>query len=187
VARDIFFYDILKNLKVIQPNILMKQLLTMTLQCHTSSQASLIRQRNKTKDVKGISLNLDPSSPIVNFVIDGVLIIVVEVYGSSNINLMIVETMEELGLTQLKPTTLTLKMANQSQVKPMGFLLMVHNIIVSIEYKIDYIMFKLLTLIFSYPILLGKFWLYKAKTKIGWGKGTLTLGQHETKLYYKCT
>jgi hypothetical protein len=55
---------------------------------------------------------------------------------------MIVETMEELGLTQLRPTTLTLKMADQTRVKPMGFLLMMHNIIVSIEYKIDYIMFK---------------------------------------------
>jgi len=43
-------------------------------------------------------------------------------------------------------------------------------------------MFKLLTLIFSYPILLGKSWLYQIKAINDWGKGTLTLGQHENKI-----
>lgn len=36
-------------------------------------------------------------------------------------NLMSVKTMEELGLIQLKPTSLVLKMYDQSQVNPMGF------------------------------------------------------------------
>ncbi len=92
------------------------------------------------------------------------------------------KTMEKLRLTRLRPTTLILKMTDQNQVKPKGFLLVVHTIIVGIEYKIDCIMFKLLTLIFSYPILLGKYWLYQTKTRNDWGKGTLTLGQHENKI-----
>jgi hypothetical protein len=54
--------------------------------------------------------------------------------------------------------------------------------IVGIEYSIDCIMFKLLTLIFSYPILLGKSWVYQIKTRNDWGKGALTLGQHENKI-----
>lgn len=53
--------------------------------------------------------------------------------------------MEELGLTQLKPTSLVLRMADQSQVNFVGVLLTVHTIILIIEYKIDYIVFKLLT------------------------------------------
>jgi hypothetical protein len=66
-------------------------------------------------------------------------------------------------------------MADQSQVNPMGVSLVVHTIIAIIEYKIDYIVFKLLTT-FSYPTLLGKLWLYQTKAKNDWGKGTLTLG-----------
>jgi hypothetical protein len=89
---------------------------------------------------------------------------------------MSVEIMEELGLTQLKPTSLVLKMADQSQENPMGVLLAVYIRIAIIEYKIDYIVFKLLTSTFSYPILLGKLWLYQTKVKNDWGKGTLTLG-----------
>jgi hypothetical protein len=88
------------------------------------------------------------------------LIIRVQVDGGSSVNLMNAETMEKLGLTQLKPTTLILRMVDQSQVKPMGVLLEVHTIIAGIEYKVDYIVFKLLTSIFAYPILLGRPWLY---------------------------
>lgn len=135
MARDLFSYDILKNLKAIGSNISIRQLLVMAFQCRTSSQASLIHQRNKTKDVRGIGFNPDPDSPIVNIVINGVLITGVQIDGGSSVNLMSAKTMEELRLTQLKPTTLILRMANQNQVKPMGFLLVVHTIIVSIEYK----------------------------------------------------
>jgi hypothetical protein len=89
---------------------------------------------------------------------------------------MSVESMEKLGLTQLKPISLVLKMVDQSQVNPMGVLLTMHTLIVIIEYNIDYIVFKLLISIFSYPILLGKLWLYQTKARNEWGKGTLTLG-----------
>jgi hypothetical protein len=88
------------------------------------------------------------------------LITRVQVDGGSSVNLMSAETMEKLRSTQLKPIALILRMVDKSQVKPMGGLLEVHTIIAGIEYKIDYIVFKLLTSIFSYPILLGRPWLY---------------------------
>ncbi len=97
-------------------------------------------------------------------------------------NLMSVEIMEQLGLTQLKPISLVLKVVDQSQESPMGVLLTMHIIIAIIEYKIDYIVFKLLTSTFSYPILLGKLWLYQTKARNDWGKGTLILGWHENKI-----
>ncbi len=109
------------------------------------------------------------------------LITRIQIDGGSSVNLMSAKTMEKLGLTQLRPTTLILKMVDESQVKPTRFLLMVHTIIIGMEYKIDCIMFKLLTLTFSYPILLGKSWLYQVKAKNDWGKETLILGQHESK------
>ncbi len=51
-----------------------------------------------------------------------------------------------------------------------------------IEYHIDYIIFKLLTSTFSYPMLLGRPSLYQAKARKDWGKGTLTLGWHKCKV-----
>jgi hypothetical protein len=59
-----------------------------------------------------------------------VLITGVQIDGGSNVNLMNAKTTEKLGLTQLKSTTLILIMVDQSRVKPMGFLLMVHTIII---------------------------------------------------------
>jgi hypothetical protein len=87
------------------------------------------------------------------------LITKVQVDGGYNVNLMSAETMEQLGLTQLKPIALILRMVDQSRVKPIGVLLEAHTIIVGIEYMIDYIVFKLLTSNFSYLILLGRPWL----------------------------
>jgi hypothetical protein len=73
-------------------------------------------------------------------------------------------------------------MVEQNCVKPMGVLFVVHIIITKIEYHIDYIVFKLLTSTFSYPILVGRPLLYQAKARNDQGKGTLTLGQHKRKV-----
>jgi len=67
-------YDILKDLEVVQSNISMRQLLAMAPQCHTLIQTSLIREINKTKNVRDIGFNLDPNFPNIYVVIDGVLI-----------------------------------------------------------------------------------------------------------------
>jgi len=60
-------------------------------------------------------------------------------------------------------------MADQSRVKPLGVLKQVLTIIGGISYKIDYIIFKITDTISSYPILLGRPWLYLAKAKDHWG------------------
>jgi hypothetical protein len=57
----------------------------------------------------------------------------------------------------------------------------VPTLVGEIEYKVDYIIFKITESISSYPILLGRPWLYLAKTKDDWGKGTLTIGRGSQK------
>ena len=66
-------------------------------------------------------------------------------------------------------------MADQSKVKPLGILKQVPTLLNGIEYKIDYIIFKITESIFFYPTLLGRPWLYLAKAKDDWNKGTLTI------------
>jgi hypothetical protein len=56
------------------------------------------------------------------------------------------------------------------------------TIIGGIDYKIDYVVFKVSESISTYPILLGRPWLYSAKAKDDWGKGTLTIGKGVNKI-----
>ena len=105
----------------------------------------------------------------------------VQVDGGSSVNLMNSETMHGLDMKNLVPTSLILRMADQSQVKPMGILRSVITTIAGIQYPIDYIVFKLNSSSLSYPILLGRPSLYQAKAKNDWGCGTLTIGKGKNK------
>jgi hypothetical protein len=73
-------------------------------------------------------------------------------------------------------------MADQSRVKPLGMLSQLLTTIGGIDYKIDYVVFKVLESISTYHILLGRPWLYLAKAKNDWGEGTLTIGKGVNKI-----
>jgi hypothetical protein len=57
--------------------------------------SSLVRKRPKLVDVHDISI--DPGAPTVDVLIDGSLIEGVQIDSGSSVNLMSVETMEEIG------------------------------------------------------------------------------------------
>ena len=170
-------YDILRDLDAIQPTITMKQLLVVSPECHTTLTSSLVRHRQRNKEIHEVSLNPDPGAPTIHVSIDGVLIIGVQVDGGSSVNLMTANTMEKLGLSDLLPTNLLLRMADHSKVLPMGILVNVDTNIARIVYKIDYVVFQLKSSTLSYPILLGRPWLFEAKARNDWGLSTLTIGR----------
>lgn len=179
LAQGMQPYDLLANLDNIQPTISMRQLLAIAPKCRSELSYSLIRKRSKEINVHDISI--DPGAPTVNVMIDGSLIQGVQIDGGSSVNLMNRETMDEIGLTNMIATPLILRMADQSKVKPLGLLKQVPTLVGEIEYEIDYIIFKVTESISSYPILLGRPWLYLAKAKDDWGKGTLTIGKGSQK------
>ena len=78
--------------------------------CRSDLSSSLVRKRAKTVDVHDISL--DPGAPIVEILVDGPLINGVQVDSGSSINLMNVDTMEELGITTMTTTPIILKIAD---------------------------------------------------------------------------
>jgi hypothetical protein len=90
--------------------------------------------------------------------------------------------MLSLQLTGLHETRLVLRMADQSRLKPKGILLKVKTMISGLIYFIDFVVFQQLTPNTSYPILLGRPWLYQAKAKDDWGRGILTIGSGKSKV-----
>ena len=175
-------YDILRDLDAIQPTITMKQLLAVSPECRTTLTSSLVRRRQRNKEIHEVSLNPDLSASTIDVSIDGVLITGVQVDGGSSVNLMTADTMKKLGLSNLLPTDLLLRMADHSKVLPVGVLVNVDTNIAGIIYKIDYVVFQLKSSTLSYSILLGRPWLFDAKARNDWGRSTLTIGRRRNKI-----
>ena len=69
---------------------------------------------------------------------------------------MNVDTMNELGISNVESTTMILKMADSSQIKPLGVLEQIPTLIINIEYKVDYVVFRSMDDVPSYPGVLGQ-------------------------------
>jgi len=147
-------YNALANLDKIQPEIKMKQLLATSPKCRSDLSTSLVRKRIKLLELHEITIDFGAQAT-VEVIIDGTLIQGVLIDSGSKVNLMNFETIEELELTTITATPNILRMADQSRVKPLGMLIQILTTIGGIDYKIDYIVFKLNESISSYPILLG--------------------------------
>ena len=75
-------------------------------------------------EINDVTLSQDPSAPTIDLTIDGTQLVGFQV-DIQVVNLMSMETMKELGLTNMVPTSAILKMANQTRTKPLGQLLQV--------------------------------------------------------------
>ena len=159
----------------------MKQLLAVSPEYCTTLTSSLVRRKQRNKEIHEVSLNPDPDAPTIDVSIDGVLISGVQVDGGSSVNLMTADTMEKLDLMSLLPMELLLWMADHSKVLPMGVLVNIDTNIAGIVYKIDYVVFQLKSSTLSYPILLSCPWLFDAKARNDSGRGTLTIGKRRNK------
>jgi hypothetical protein len=111
----------------------------------------------------------------------GVLVQGFQVDIGSSVNFMNMETMEELRLTNMVPTSIILKMADHTCTRSLGQLLQVPVQIAGQEYKIDFVVFRITDAIQPIPIL-ERPWLIIAKAKEDWGKWTFTLGKGNDKM-----
>ena len=118
---------------------------------------------------------------MVDVKIRGVLIPKAQVDGGSSMNLVTEETMELLGLTGLMPTRILLKMADQHSVRPLGILKNVITEVGEHTSSVQYVVFHISNALTLYAILLRKPWLFDAKVRDDWGKGTLTIGHGKNK------
>ena len=154
-------YDLLEDLGKVKADITIKQLLGIAPHCRFLLQTNLIRKRAKFV-VNEISLSLNLGAPTIDVQIDGIIISRVQIDGGSNINLMNRDTVLSLHLIGLLKTKLVLGMGDQSRVKPLGILPKIKTSISGIVYLIEFIVIQPSTNNTSYPILLGRPWLYQA-------------------------
>ena len=186
-------YDLLSNIDNIQPQISLRQVLAVAPTCRSAISSSLARKRPKTVDVVNEinnfeeivdvnNISIDPGAPTVEVFIDGSLIEGVQIDSGLSVNLMNVDTMEEIGLTTMTTTPIILRMADQSHIKPLGILKQVLTTIEGIDFQIDYIVFKVTKSISSYSIFLGRPWLFNGRVKEDWEKGTITIGKGKQKI-----
>lgn len=97
----------------------------------------------------------DPGSPLIIVIVNGVAMPNALVDLGAAINVMIVDVMEKLGLTNLCPTTTFLQMENQSIAIPKGI---IENVLLKKdgwEYLVDFQIIESLTPKDSYPIIFG--------------------------------
>ena len=120
LAKEFQQYDIMQDLDNLHPHITMRQHLAIAPQCHTTLNSAMIRKRAKVVEVNGVTLSQDHGAPAVDVIIDGVIIVGFQVDTGSSVNLMSMETMEELGLTNMVPTSIILKMADHTDTKSFG-------------------------------------------------------------------
>ena len=86
----------MQDLDNLHPHITMRQLLAVAPQCRTTHDSTMIRKRAKVVEVNDVTLSQDPGAPEVDVIIDGILVAGFQVDIGSSVNLMSMETMEEL-------------------------------------------------------------------------------------------
>lgn len=118
---------------------------------------------------------MDKGHPEVKIQINRCIISGIPVDGGSSVNLMTQDTTFKLRYTKFEHTPQILRMADQTRVIPKGRLSKVSTDLSRLTFLLDYIMIYL-DIPSSFPVLLGRPWLYKAKVNVNWRDQKLTFG-----------
>eukprot|EP00253_Pinus_taeda_P020736 PITA_20736 len=118
---------------------------------------------------------VDPGIPRVTTIINNIHIPNTLIDLGAAINVMTIETMKTLQLTNLQHTTIILELADRSKVIPEGIL---EDIIVSMdscEYPMDFLVLQPKSNLGRHPIILGRPWLATADAFIGCRSGNMII------------
>ena len=91
------------------------------------------------------------------------------------INVMTLETMEYLHLTNLRPTTTVMELADRSKITPEGVLEDIIVYLDSWEYPVDFIVLQPKSNLGGHPLILGRPWLATADAFIGCRSGSMLI------------
>ncbi|KAH7364963.1 hypothetical protein KP509_18G000900 [Ceratopteris richardii] len=99
-------------------------------------------KNRQDKDVQGIiqsiTTQIDSNAPAVTVEIKGYAVPGAQLDSGAAVNLMTEFMMKALGLNHMEETPMSLRMADQTQVKPAGLLKNVSTIVGGLEFKVDY-------------------------------------------------
>ena len=118
---------------------------------------------------------VDPGIPMVTITVNNFSIPKTLIDLGAAINVMTLETMEYLHLTNLRPTTTVLELADRSKITPEGVL---EDIIVSLdswEYPVDFRVLQPKSNLGGHPLILGRPWLATVDAFIGCRSGSMLI------------
>ena len=101
----------------------------------------------------------DPGNPTVTVQIGHTQIPNILVYLGATINVMTIDTVRKLGLTNLRPTPTILELADRSTIKPEGILNNLVILVDSWEYPADFLVLQPKSELGGHPLILGRTWL----------------------------
>ena len=138
--------------------------------CRKELYQRLVRRRSrvarKTKEteptIQIVDMLMDSEAPSIIVDIGDHSVIAVQLDGGVALRLMTKQTMQDLGLTNIEPTTIVLCVADQRQVKPLGMLQNIKTIIAGLEFHVSYLVVQPHTSRASFPTLMGCPWLLQA-------------------------
>ncbi|KAH7430448.1 hypothetical protein KP509_09G099600, partial [Ceratopteris richardii] len=137
-------------------------------------------KKRQEKDVQGfiqsITTQIDSNAPSVVVEIKGYAVPGAQLDSGAAVNLMTKYMMKALGLTHMEETPMSLRMADQTQVKPAGLLKNVSTVVGGLELSVDYLIVRPRTSEVTFSILLGRPWLVQAKCVHDWRTGFITIG-----------
>ncbi|KAH7430925.1 hypothetical protein KP509_08G020800 [Ceratopteris richardii] len=120
-------------------------------------------KRRQDKDVQGIiqsiMMQIDSNAPAMTIEIKGYAVPGAHLDSGAAVNLMTEYMMKALGLNHMEETPMSLRMADQTQVKPAGLLKNVSTIVGGLEFKVDYLIVRPRTSEATFSILLERPWL----------------------------
>ncbi|KAH7278986.1 hypothetical protein KP509_38G068200 [Ceratopteris richardii] len=139
------------------------------------------RDKNRQdKDVQGIiqsiTTQIDSNAPAVTVEIKGYAVPGAQLDSGAAVNLMTEFMMKALGLNHMEETPMSLRMADQTQVKPAGLLKNVSTVVGGLEFKVDYLIVRPKTSEATFSILLGRPWLVQAECVHDWRTGFISIG-----------
>ncbi|KAH7434202.1 hypothetical protein KP509_06G005600 [Ceratopteris richardii] len=134
------------------------------------------RARRRHPNMESITTQIYSNAPAVTVEIKGYAVPGSQLDSGAAVNLMIEYMMKALGLNHMEETPMSLRMADQTQVKPAGLLKNVSTVVGSLEFKVDYLIVRPRTSEATFSILLGRPWLMQANCVHDWHTGFISIG-----------
>ena len=172
-------YQLWEDLNATKANISLAQLLDTSpvVKRTLRSRMSKRRQAKPAMLVQKLRHRVDPGPIKVEVQIADHYVPHCLVDGGSGVNIMSKFTLHKLGLKSSGPSHVSMDLANQTRIMPVGQILGLHVTIGGEFYTLDFQILDLPDDGRSYPLLLGRPWLHKAGAIIDWGRGTITFGR----------
>jgi transposase InsO family protein len=143
-----------------------------------------VRKRRMPKNL-GVDVRLtaveDLGAPEIEVSINGMLLSHVPVDGGAGVNVMTGEVANQLGYNNFQSTHKVVRLADGSRVLPLGVLTNISVIIGEHNFLLNFLVLKIERKT-SYPVLLGRPWLYAAKAKVDWRRQVILFGSPRSKI-----